>query len=101
MKKIDAFIKEEPKKKTLRQFKSIDEFFIVTGLKIGDVVQIKNFFSHTYEETSILNGVRVCTDDEFFRMYVMFGSSSHPLIELFKHFKYYKNGKWSRFGVEE
>ena len=89
------------KKKKLRQFKSIEEFFAVTGFKIGDIVRIQAFSSLTFDETSILNGVRVYTNDEFHRMDVMLGSSSHPLSELFKNFKYYKNGEWLRFGVEE
>ena len=92
-----VFIEEEPEKKTLRPFKSIDEFFNVTGLKIGDVVQIKNFVGYKYSEKSILNGFRVYTDET----YIIFGSGSRSLDELFKHFKYYKNCKWLRFGVEE
>ena len=31
----------------------------------------------------------------------IYGASTHSLDELFKHFKYYKNGEWLRFGVEE
>ena len=92
-----VFIEEEPEKKTLRPFKSIDEFFNVTGFTIGEVVKIKNFVGYKYEETSILNGFRVYTNET----YIIFGSSSRSLDELFKHFKYYKNGKWLRFGVEE
>ena len=96
-----AVFKNELNKKELRPFKSIEEFFNVTGFKIGDVVQIQEFSSLTFEEKSILSGFRVYTDDEFHRIDIIFGSSSHPLSELFKHFKYYKNGKWVRFGVEE
>ena len=92
-----VFVEEEPKKKTLRAFKSIDEFFSVTGFKIGDVVKIKNFVGYKYEETSILNGFRVYTDET----YVIFGAGSRSFDELFKHFKYYKNGKWCRFCIEE
>ena len=92
-----AFVEEEPEKKTLRQFKSMDEFFNVTGFKIGNVVQIKNFVGYKYEEKSILNGFRVYTNET----YVIFGSSSRSFDELFKHYKYFKNGKWCRFGVEE
>ena len=92
-----VFIEEEPEKKTLRPFKSIDEFFNVTGLKIGDVVQIKNFVGYKYSEKSILNGFRVYTNET----YAIFGSSSRSLDELSKHFKFYKNGNWCRFGVEE
>ena len=88
---------EEPEKKTLRAFKSIDEFFSVTGFKIGDVVKIKNFVGYKYEETSILNGFRVYTNET----YVIFGAGSRSFDELFKHYKYYKNGKWLRFGIEE
>lgn len=109
MKKIDVSnslifgskVEEEPKKKKLRQFKSIDEFFEVTGFKIGDVVQIKNFAGYTYEETSLIAGFRVYTDEEFHRMDIIFSSSARPLDELFKHYKYFKNGEWVRFGVEE
>ena len=92
-----VFVEEEPKQKTLRAFKSIDEFFNVTGFKIGYVVKIKNFVGYKYEETSILNGFRVYTDET----YVIFGAGSRSFDELFKHFKYYKNGKWCRFCIEE
>ena len=92
-----VFVEEEPEKKTLRPFKSTDEFFALTGFKIGDVVQIKNFVGYKYEETSIINGFRVYTNE----IYVIFGSGSRSFDELFTHFKYYKNGKWCRFGVEE
>ena len=105
MKKIDVSkslifsrnIEEETEKKTLRQFKSTEEFFNVTGFKIGDVVQIKNFVGYKYTETSILNGFRVYTNET----YVIFGANSRSFDELFKHFKFYKNGKWLRFGIEE
>ena len=92
-----VFVEEEPEKKTLRQFKSIEEFYAETGFKIGEVVKIKNFVGYKYEETSIMNGFRVYTNET----YVIFGAGSRSLDELFKHFKYYKNGKWCRFGVEE
>ena len=92
-----VFVEEEHEKKTLRPFKSIDEFFNVTGFTIGEVVKIKNFVGYKYEETSILNGFRVYTDET----YAIFGAGSRSFDELFKHFKYYKNSKWCRFGVEE
>ena len=88
---------EEQKEKTLRPFKSIEEFFAATGFTIGDVVKIKNFVGYKYEETAILNGFRVYTNET----YVIFGAGSRSFDELFKHFKYYKNCKWCRFGVEE
>ena len=96
-----VFVEEEPKKKILRPFKSIDEFFNATGFEIGDVVQIKKFGNYTYDEKSIFGGVRVYIDKEFHRKDAIFGASTHSFDELFKHFKYYKNGKWCRFGVEE
>ena len=92
MKKI-----EEHEEKTLRPFKSIEEFFAITSFVIGEVVKIKNFVGYKYEEISILNGFRVYTNET----YVIFGAGSRSFDELFKHFKYYKNGKWCRFGVEE
>ena len=92
-----VFVEEEPKQKTLRAFKSIEEFFNVTGFKVGDVVKIKNFVGYKYNEKSILNGFRVYTNET----YVIFGSGSRSFDELFMHFKYYKNGEWLRFGVEE
>ena len=92
-----VFVEEEPEKKQLRPFKSMNEFFEVTGFKIGDVVKIKNFVGYKYEETSILNGFRVYTHET----YIIFGAGSRSFDEFFKHFKYYKNGKWCRFGVEE
>ena len=95
--KLKAVFVEEPKKKKLRPFKSIDEFFSVTGFKIGEVVQIKNFGNFPYEEKSIINGFRVYNNET----YVVFGAGSRSLDELFKHFKYYKNGEWCRFGVED
>ena len=92
-----VFVEEEPKQKTLRAFKSIEEFFNVTGFKVGDVVKIKNFVGYKYTEKSILNGFRVYTNET----YLIFGSGSRSFDELFMHFKYYKNGEWLRFGVEE
>lgn len=99
--KSEVVFIEEEKKKTLRPFKSIDEFFNVTGFKIGDVVRIKNFAGCTFAETTIITGFRVYTDEECHRKDVVFGSSARPLDELFKHYKYYKNGEWLPFGVEE
>ena len=95
--KLKAVFKEEPEKKTLRPFKSIDEFFNVTGLKIGKVLHIKNFGNYPYTEKSIFCGFRVYTNET----YVIFGAGSRSFDELFKHFKYFKNGDWLRFGVEE
>ena len=96
--KLEAvFVEEEPEKKTLRPFKSMEEFYAETGFKIGDVVQIKNFVGYKYTEKSILNGFRVYTNET----YVIFGANSRSFDELFKHFKFLKNGKWMRFGVEE
>lgn len=96
-----AFVEEEHEKKELRSFKSIDEFFKVTGFKIGDIVQIKKFGNYNYEEKSIFSGVRFYIDEEFHRMVAIFGASTHSFDELFNHYKYYKNGEWLRFGVEE
>ena len=94
-------LKEEPKK-TLRPFKSIDEFFDVTGFNVGKVVQIKRVANCSYEEKTILNGFRVYTDDdEFHRINIIFGSGSRTLGELCKYYEYLKNGQWLRFGVEE
>ena len=95
--KLKVVFIEEPDQKKLRPFKSIDEFFNVTGFTIGEVVKIKNFVGYKYEETSVVNGFRVYTDET----YVIFGSGSRSFDELFKHFKYYKNCKWWRFGIEE
>ena len=93
-----VFVEEEPKKKTLRPFNSLEEFFNVTGFKVGDVVQIKRFSDLIYE-TAMLTCIRVF--EEYHRIDVTFGSSAHALSELFKHYKYFKNGEWKRFGVEE
>ena len=92
-----VFVEEEHEKKTLRPFKSMEEFYAETGFKIGEVMQIKNFAGYKYTEKSILNGFRVYTNET----YAIFGSSSRSFNELFKHYKYYKNGNWCRFGVEE
>ena len=101
MKKSEvAFVEEEPKK-TLRPFKSIDEFFNVTGFKIGDIVQIKKVDNLIYEETSILTGTRLYIDEEYRRIEIFFGTSARPFSVLFEHYKYFKNGEWMRFGVEE
>lgn len=93
-----AFVEEEPKKKELRPFKSLEEFFNVTGFKVGDIVQIKRFSDLIYE-TAMLTCIRVY--EEYHRIDVTFGSSARTLSELFKHYKYYKNGEWKPFGVEE
>ena len=92
--------KEEPKK--LRPFKSTKEFFDTTGFKIGEVVHIKRFVNYNYEETSIFNGFRVYTDEDFNnKIQLTFGAITRSFSELFKNFKYYKNGEWSPFGIEE
>ena len=96
-----VFIEEEPKKKELRPFKSLEEFFNVTGFKVGDVVEIKNFAGLAYEETSLITSFRLYTNQEFHGVYVIFGAVARPLSDLFEHYKYYKNGEWKRFGVEE
>ena len=96
-----VFVEEEPNQKKLRPFKSMDEFFNVTGFKIGDVVKIKKFGNYTYDEKSIFSGVRVYIDEEFHRKDAIFGASTHSFDELFKHFKYLKNNEWYRFGVDE
>ena len=96
-----VFVEEEHEKKELRPFKSLEEFFNVTGFKVGDIVQIQKFGNYCYEEKSIFSGVRVYTDKEFHRKDAVFGASTHSFDELFKHFKYYKNGGWLHFGVEE
>lgn len=93
-----VFVEEE---KTLRPFKSLEEFFNVTGFKVGDIVQIKNVAGLAYEETSLITSFKLYTDNEFHGVYVTFGVVTRPLDELFKHFKYYKNSEWKRFGVEE
>lgn len=93
-----VFVEEEPKKKELRPFKSLEEFFTTTGFKVGDIVQIKRFGGLIYE-TAMLTCIRV--SEEYHRIDVVFGASSHPLNELFKCYKYYKNGEWLPFGVEE
>lgn len=84
--------------KTLRKFNSIEEFFAVTGFKIGDIVKIKNFFGN---ETALITGFRVYTDPEFREIDVLFSGSLCSLTELFMHYEYYKNGQWLRFAVEE
>ena len=96
-----VFVEEEPKKKTLRPFRSIDEFFEVTGFKIGDVVRIKNFAGYKFDGKTIITGFRVYTDEEYHRKDIIFGASPRPLSDLFKHYKYFKNGEWLPFGVEE
>ena len=96
-----VFVEEEPKKKELRQFKSLEEFFNVTGFKVGDIVQVKNFAGLAYVETSLITSFRFYEDKEFHRMYVVFGVVTRTFDELFKHYKYFKNGDWLPFGVEE
>lgn len=93
-----VFVEEEPKKKTLRPFKSLEEFFNVTGFKVGDVVQIKRFSDLIYE-TAMLTCIIV--SEKFHRIYVIFGASARSFDELFKHYKYFKDGEWKPFGVEE
>lgn len=96
-----VFAEEEPKEKTLRPFKSIDEFFEVTGFKVGDIVQIKKFGNLNFEETAMLTGIRLYIDGEYRRIEIYFGSVARSFSVLFEYFKYFKNGKWKRFGVEE
>lgn len=97
-----VFVEEEPKKKELRPFKTLEEFFNVTGFKVGDIVQIKRFGNLNYEETAILTSIRYYTvDEKFHRIEIFFGSCARSLSELFKCCKYFKNGEWKPFGVEE
>ena len=96
--KSEVVFVEEPKKKELRPFKSLEEFFNVTGFKVGDIVQIERFSDLIYE-TAMLTCIRVF--EEYHRIDVTFGSSARTLSELFKHYKYFKNGEWLPFGVEE
>lgn len=87
--------------KTLRQFKSLEEFFNVTGFKVGDVVQIKRFGNLNYEETAILTSIKLYTDGAYRRIEICFGSTARSLSDLFKCCKYFKNDEWLPFGVEE
>ena len=96
-----AFVEEEPKKKKLRPFKSLEEFFNVTGFKVGDIVQIKRFGNLNYEETAILTSIRLYTDGAYHRIEICFGSTARSLSDLFKCCKYFKNNEWFLFGVEE
>lgn len=96
-----VFVEEEPKKKELRPFKSLEEFFNVTGFKVGDIVQIKNCTGYAYEETTLITSFRYHTDNEFHRTYVVVGVVARSLDELFRNYKYFKNGEWLPFGVEE
>ena len=92
---------EEPKKKKLRQYKSLEEFFNVTGFKVGDIVQIKRFGNLNYEETAILTSIRLHTDGAYRRIEICFGSTARSLSDLFKCCKYFKNNEWLPFGIEE
>lgn len=96
-----VFIKEKPKKKKLRPFKSLEEFFNVTGFKVGDIVQIKKFGNLNFEETAMLTGIRLYIDGEYRRTEIYFGSIARPFSVLFEYFKYFKNNEWLPFGVEE
>ena len=95
-----VFVEEEPKEKTLRPFESREEFFNVTGFKVGDVVQIKRFGDFIYE-TAMLTCFRLYLDGAPSRLEIYFGSNAYSFDDLFKHYKYYKNDEWVRFGVEE
>ena len=96
-----VFVEEEPKKKTLRPFKSLEEFFNVTGFKVGDIVQIKRFGNLNYEETAILTSFKFYLDGAYRRVEICFGSTARSLNDLFKCCKYFKNNEWLPFGVEE
>lgn len=87
--------------KPLRPFKSLEEFFNVTGFKVGDIVQIKRFGNLNYEETAMLIGTRLYIDDKPNRVEICFGSTPRNLSVLCKNCKYFKNGEWLPFGVEE
>lgn len=96
-----VFVEEELKKKELRPFKSLEEFFNVTGFKVGDIVQIKKFGNLNFEETAILTGIRLYIDEEYRRIEIYFGSIARPFSVLFENYKYFKDGDWLPFGVEE
>lgn len=96
-----VFVEEEPTRKTLRAFNSREEFFNVTGFKVGDIVQLKRVGNLIYEETVILTSIRHCLDGAYLRIEISFGSTVRSLSELCENCKYYKNGEWLPFGVEE
>ena len=96
-----TFVEEEPKKKKLRPFKSLQEFCNVTGFKVGDIIQIKRFGNLAYEETAILTSTRLYIDDKPNRVEICFGSTPRSFSVLCKNCKYFKNGKWLPFGIEE
>lgn len=86
---------EEPKK--LRPFKDMREFFDTTGFDIGQIVHIKKDVGIEFEETTIFNGYRTDTDNTF----IIFGFQAHDFEQLMEFFKFYRDGKWCPFGVEE
>ena len=92
-----VFVEEEPKK--LRPFESREEFFNVTGFKVGDIVQIKKIGDLIYE-TAMITRIRLYLDGAYSRLEIYFGSNACSLDDLFKHYKYFKNNEWLPFGVE-
>lgn len=98
--KSEVVFAGEPAKK-YRPFKSLEEFFTTTGFKVGDIVQIKKFGNLNFEETAMLTGIRLYLDGEYRRIEIYFGSIARPFNVLFEYFKYFKNGEWMPFGVEE
>ena len=98
--KSEVVFAGEPAKK-YRPFKSLEEFFTVTGFKVGDIVQIKRFGNLSYEETAILTSIKLYLDGAYRRVEICFGSTARSLSDLFKCCKYFKNNEWLPFGVEE
>lgn len=97
-----VFFKEEKEKK-LRPFKYMSEFFDKTGFKVGEVITIKRFGcdDQEYEETCVFSGYRIVTNTEPQITTVVFGNNRRTFNELKNGFKYYKNGEWLPFGIEE
>lgn len=86
-----------------RPFKDITEFKSVTGLKLGDIIQLhsvtsKNF---TYDFTGIFSGYAHCVDDthEENEWVIYIGANMFSLNSLVSYSYLTKDG-WQCFGVE-
>ena len=83
------WVKPEESEKKYREYKNLDEFFDVTGLKIGDLIKLK-FPGNNVAELLIVGG---CYNGLFI------GIHKYTFKQLFEMVEISISGEWQPFGV--
>lgn len=82
---------EEKKELKYREYKDLDEFFVVTGLEIGDLIKLK-FPGGNDAELLIVGGCNDC---------LFIGIHKYTFKQLFEMTEISISGEWQPFGVLE